>query len=185
MSLTVSPADRDAIYVLATDPEAPEVAALMSPKRLNGAAGRTAASLLGLSDEHAGEVELVNPSDLEGLGLSAYLTQGLGLNEEAVGRDRLNLDALRSPVILLRGRLAEGGESLITLPRGVSYIGKYLLTRTEVGMMPLISPSATGVIPPVMTPQSMPMPRNKAWVASLVIGVGVVLALVAIGLAVR
>ncbi|QOL82910.1 hypothetical protein [Pseudooceanicola spongiae] len=185
MSLTVRPADRDAVYVLATDPEAPEVAAIMAPKRLNGSAGRTTASLLGLSEDHAGEVELVNPADLEGLGLSAYLTQGLGLNEEAVGRDRQNLDALRSPVILVRGRLAEAGDSEITLPRGVSYIGKYLLNRTEVGMMPLAAQSAVGVIPPVMTPPMAPMPRNKAWVASLTIGVGVVIALVALGLALR
>ncbi|KAA2314583.1 hypothetical protein DL237_07410 [Pseudooceanicola sediminis] len=184
MSLTVSPADRDAIYVLATDPEAPEVAAIMSPKRLNGSAGRTAASLLGLSDDMAGEVELVNPADLEGIGLSGYLTQGLGLNEEAVGRDKMNLDALRSPVILLRGRLAEAGESRILLPRGISYVGKYLLTRTEVGMMPLTAQSASGVIPPVLTGATAPMPRSKAWIASLVIGVGVVLALVAIGLSV-
>ena len=157
----------------------------MAPKRLNGSAGRTAASLLGLSDLQSAEVELINPADLEGVGLSAYLTQGLGLNEEAVGRDRLNLAALRSPVILVRGRLAEGGESQITLPRGVSYVGKYLLTRTEVGMMPLTATPSAGAIPPVMSPPVAPMPRNKAWVASLVVGVGVVLALVALGLALR
>ena len=50
--------------------------------------------------------------------------------------------------------------------------------------MPLTAQSASGVIPPVLTGATAPMPRSKAWIASLVIGVGVVLALVAIGLSV-
>ena len=46
--LTMTPADRSAVYLLAVDPEAPQMAALLAPRRLNGETGATLATLLGL-----------------------------------------------------------------------------------------------------------------------------------------
>ena len=98
--LTLTPADRSAVYLLAVDPEAPQMAALLAPRRLNGEDRRPPlAALLGLPPEAEDELELVNPADLEGVGLSGYLTEGMGLDPEEVTPDRARLDAVTAPVI--------------------------------------------------------------------------------------
>lgn len=180
--LKLQPTDRDAVFVIATDPEAPEMAALLSPRRLNGAAGATAADLLGLPDDQAKQVELINPEDLTGIGLAAYLTDGMGLNAAAVTQDKSSLNALQGPVVLLRGRVSEGRNQDVVLPRGMSLMGRYEAERSAIGLAPLHSIAASGIGAPAAVPPMGPTPRSRAWIASLVLGIGVLLALVAIGL---
>ncbi|PJE31807.1 hypothetical protein SAMN06297129_1835 [Pseudooceanicola antarcticus] len=167
--LSLGPTDRDAVFVLAVDPEVPQMAPLLAPKRLNGQAGRTLAGLLGLSPEADGELELVNPEDLEGVGLAGYLVEGLGLDAAAVAGDRQRLEALTAPAVLVRGRIAGLEERVLPLPRGLSLVGRYGTTYTPIGLAPLSARAASGVLPPIpgALPTGWRLPR--AWQVALFI----------------
>ena len=181
-TLTLLPTDREAVFVIATDPEAPEMAALIAPKRLNGQAGATVAAMLGLPEDKAQDLELVNPEDLSGIGLSRYLTEGVGLSERSIAPDRDSLDALAAPVVLLRGRLAEGQNQALPLPRGMNLVGRYETDRSEIGLAGLSSVSVSGIGAPAAVPPMAPSPRTRAWLAAFVLGLGVILALIALAL---
>ena len=169
-ALTLGPTDREAVFVLAVDPEVPQMAPLMAPKRLNGHAGQTIAGLLGLEADQEGEVELINPADLEGIGLAGYLVEGLGLDAARVAGDRQQLEALSAPVILLRGRVAGLEERVLPLPRGLSLVGRYGTTYTPIGLAPLSARAATGVLPPVPGPLPTGGRLPRSWQLILIIG---------------
>lgn len=52
--------------------------------------------------------ELVPLDDLEGLGLSGYLTEGLDIARDAVGTNKLRLDALEGYALLLSSQAFKG-----------------------------------------------------------------------------
>lgn len=170
-TLTIAPADRDAVFVLAVDPEAPSMAPLLAPKRLNGSAGATLAEKLGLGDDAADEVELINPADLEGVGLAHYLIEGMGLDPDPVRADRARLDALRAPVALLRGRVAQGEERVLPLPRGLTLLGRYGTGYKPIGLAPLSGRAATASAPvPGPLPTASPLSR-PAQVTLIILGI--------------
>ncbi|MBR9764087.1 MAG: hypothetical protein GYB53_11330 [Rhodobacteraceae bacterium] len=167
--LTLGPTDREAVFVLAVDPEAPKMAPLLAPKRLNGHAGQTLAGILGLSPEHEGEVELINPADLEGIGLSGYLIEGLGLDAARIAEDRDRLEALTAPVVVLRGRVAGLEDRVLPLPRGLTLIGRYGTTYTPIGLAPLSARAATGTLPPVPGPLPTGLRLSRPWQIALIV----------------
>ncbi|QPM90722.1 hypothetical protein [Pseudooceanicola algae] len=180
--LGLQPADRDAVFVLAADPEAPAMAALLAPERLEGGTGPTLARLLGLPETEAGAVDLINPSDLEGVGLATYLIDGMGLEAKSVNADRATLEALQGPVVLLRPRFLEGEPRILQMSRGLSLVGRYDAPRQPIGLTPLRAVAASGIGGPTSVPPAGPTPRSMAWLAMLVLGIGMVLALLALGL---
>ncbi|MBY5973457.1 hypothetical protein KUV28_13940 [Ferrimonas balearica] len=168
--LTLTPADRSAVYLLAVDPEAPQMAALLAPRRLNGETGATLAALLGLPPEAEDELELVNPADLEGVGLSGYLTEGLGLDPEEVTPDRPRLDAVTAPVVLLRGRLTGLEDRVLPLPRGLSLLGRYDADYTPIGLGQIPTRTATaGTLPPPQGPLPGPFRLSRPWQITLIL----------------
>ncbi|WP_010141012.1 hypothetical protein [Oceanicola sp. S124] len=168
--LTLGPTDREAVFVLAVDPETPQMAPLLAPKRLNGHAGQTVAGILGLTPDQEGEVELVNPADLEGIGLAGYLIEGLGLDATGIAGDRDRLEALTAPVVLLRGRVAGLEDRVLPLPRGLSLVGRYGTTYTPIGLAPLSARAATGTLPPVTGPLPTGGRLSRPWQLVLIIG---------------
>ena len=181
MSLTITPADRDAIYVFATDPASVDVAVLAEPGPLNGKASETVGTALGLPDLTPDAVEVVNPADLAGLGLASYLTEGLGLSEESVSKDRARLNALTTPVVLLQASAVGLDTVMIDLPRSLQYIGRYPAAKARTTMEPQISDSARGTLPPdAPAGPAAEAPRRRGWGAALLLGGGFVLILLAL-----
>ncbi|WP_163848957.1 hypothetical protein [Pseudooceanicola aestuarii] len=178
MTLTIRPADRDATFVFATDPEADVLAPLREAPPLNGRASATVAEVLGLSDLTPDAVEVVHPADLAGLGLSGYLTDGLGLQEDAVARDRARLDALSAPVVLLQGSAAGTRDLTLDPPRTLQFIGRYPAARGNSTMEPLVSDSARDRLATTPAPPA-PAPRRRGWTAAVVLGTAVLLAILA------
>lgn len=160
--LCLVPADREAVFVLAVDPDAPRMTPLLTPRRLNGHTAATLTDLLGLAFDESPEVELLDPADLSGIGLSGYLDEGLGLDSRDIGPDAALLDSLTAPVVLLRGRLAGTRERRLTLPPGLTLIGRYGTRPAPIGLAPLPARAvATGTLPPpqVMMPAPVRVPR--------------------------
>lgn len=171
--LHLTPGDRAATYLLAVDPEAPQMAALLAPHRLNGETGATLAALLRLPPEAETDLELINPADLEGLGLAGYLTEGLGLDTAEVTPDRARLNAVTAPVIVLRGRLTGLEDRVLPLPRGTSLLGRYEASYAPIGLGQIPSRSATaGTLPPVSGPLPGPTRLSRPWqLAAILAGI--------------
>ncbi|PZX19556.1 hypothetical protein LX81_00012 [Palleronia aestuarii] len=87
-------------------------------------------------------VELVDPADLAGIGLSGYLIEGQGADPEAVRAEAATLDAVRDPVlILLPHAFAEPVETLY--PKApLSNLGRFPLVAPNTSEGPLRPPSA-------------------------------------------
>lgn len=75
-----------------------------------------AARLLGISEIDAAHCELLPLRDLTGVGLDGYLTEGLGIPDDAISADRARLKALEGYVLLVHTEAFSGRESLTPGP---------------------------------------------------------------------
>ncbi|MBT9384860.1 hypothetical protein KM176_13400 [Pseudooceanicola sp. CBS1P-1] len=181
-ALTLAPADREAVYVLSADPENPFAGARIRAARDRGEAPRAVAELLGLGvEETADWIELIDPADLTGFGLSGYLVQGLGMDEDDVQRSAEALDALHGPVLLVHGRLVCHAPRALTLPRGLLLRGRFEPPRLPIGLSPLPSPGARGTLPPLGAPLVTDPSRSRLWLPLSILAGLVMAALIAFG----
>lgn len=181
-TLTLMPGDREAVFVLAGDPDAPGMAQLLPAPGDALLPQEQAIAVLNLPAEAKPYVELINPADLTGLGLSHYLVEGLGLREEDIAPDWDRLEAIKGPVLLVQGRLAGKEGRRLELPDGLTLIGRYGPDSQPLDMMPLPAQAATGTLQPVTSGQIAPAPRSRAWLVTLISGVAVLLVLLVIAL---
>ncbi len=103
-------------------------------------------TLLGVGPVDATRVELFPLRDLQGVGLPAYLTDGLGLDEDAVKADKARLTALEGHVLILHA--AAFAQLPVTVSQGpnLTLIGTYDPPRPSLPLTPLRSASAQGAI---------------------------------------
>lgn len=114
------------------------------------------------------EIELFDVSDLQGLGLSAYLHEGHGIPEVQLADMRARLDALTGRVLLLPSR-AFGGRAQIIAPRHpLRLVGTFTEPGAQVSFAPLPDRSARGN--PALSGGSLKRHRRAA--AWLVLGLG-------------
>ncbi|WP_375691916.1 hypothetical protein [Pseudooceanicola sp. LIPI14-2-Ac024] len=114
----------------------------------------------------ADEVAHFPLSDLAGLGLSHYLTEGMGADPAAVERDTARLDALRGEVVILRPASFGGTEQVLSPTPPLVHVGSYPLMHGATTMEKLRTPSATGEGAPIArTPP--PTSRWVKWAAAL------------------
>ena len=101
-----------------------------------------AADLLGWPDLDTRHTELFAVKDLTGLGLSGYLTEGLGLEEDQIAPDHARLSALDGYVLLVLSRAFRGQDVTVHVPEALTLIGSYKEKFAPVTFEPL--PGATG-----------------------------------------
>lgn len=139
-----------------------------------------AATLFGDPHLDPAYLEIFDLSDLSGVGLSGYLTEGLGVPATAV-RDPARLDALTGPVVILLSKALHGREVTLDLDPRLTLVGAFAEDHPPVHFEPLPTRTAEGHLSPVLPPDRTPQRPTSAF---LLLGAALVLvALVAIWLA--
>lgn len=138
-----------------------------------------AADLLGWPDLDTRHAELFAVKDLTGLGLTGYLTEGLGLEHDQIAPDHARLSALDGYVLLVMSRAFRGQDVTVHVPDALTLIGSYKEKFAPVTFEPL--PGATGQATltgpaPAQTPDQARRVLRVAALAALI------LMLLAIGL---
>lgn len=123
-------------------------AAALTPDDLGRDKARLAAELLGDPDLDPAFIEVFDLADLADVGLSDYLTEGLGVPEAAVTPDRARLDAMTGPVLILLSRALHGRALTLRPDPRLSLIGTWAEDRPPVHFEPLPSATARGTLSP-------------------------------------
>ena len=127
-------------------------------------------------DIPASGAELFALSDLTGVGLPRYLSDGYTVTPEQISRDRARLDALDGYVLLLFSSAFEGREATLELGSDLTLIGTYGEEQPVMTAAPLTADAAlpyTGV--PSMTPKTAPRGRSGGALIALALIVAAIL----------
>lgn len=170
----------DLIHVFGLDlsKEAAEAFVTRPPRNGHGWPLKVALGAQRLDPAH---VEHFPVSDLEGVGLPGYLTEGLGADPAAVEAERDRLEALLGDVVLLRPAAFAGEAQTLTVSPPLIHAGSYPMDRPATTMERLHTPSAEGRVVSGAAPTPEPTGRALKWLAALaafviVVGVLVLLA---------
>lgn len=153
MTLTIPTHDRDGVRVFTTR---------LTPDDLQRDKARLAAELLGDPDLDPAFVEIFDLSDLAGVGLSTYLTDGLGVPATTI-HDPARLDALKGPVLILLSKALHGREVTLTPDPRLTLVGTYAEERPPVHFEPLPSAAAQGTLTPDLPPDRTPQRPGSAF----------------------
>lgn len=165
MTLTIPAHDRDGVRVFT---------AKLSPDDLHRDKARLAAELLGDPDLDPAFIEIFDLADLSGVGLSGYLSDGLGVPEAALSADRLRLDALKGPVLILLSKALHGREVTLNPDPRLTLVATYAEERPPVHFEPLPTVTAQGALTP-----DLPLDRTPQRPTSAFLLLGIALVLVA------
>lgn len=117
-------------------------------------------------------VELFDVADLSDIGLAGYLTDGLGVPDAALAKDRARLETLTGPVLILLSKALHGREVQLRPDPRLTLIGTYTEDRPPVHFEPLPTSAAEGVLNPASPPP--PAPRRPMG-AFVLLGLAVLL----------
>lgn len=104
----------------------------------------TAQALLGVEDLPEGAATLFPVADLADIGLTGYLTEGLGLSDDQIAVDKSKLSALDGFVLVLVSNLLKGQAVTVDPGPNLTLIGTYLDVPAAVDLTPLTSDAASG-----------------------------------------
>jgi hypothetical protein len=162
MKLTIPAHDRDGVRLFT---------AKLTSDDLHRDKARLAAELLGDPDLDPAFVEIFDLADLSSLGLSAYLTEGLGVPAAAIS-DPASLDAFKGPVLILLSKALHGREVSLTPDPRLKLIGTYAEDRPPVHFEPLSTAGDQGMLTPDLPPDRTPQRPGSAF---LLLGVALFL----------
>ena len=153
--LTIPADDHRTVRVFAVNLPEAEVNAILrdTPPGPPGALPQTpaAATLIGWPALDTSQTELFAIRDLTGRGLTGYLTEGLGLDEEAIAPDRTRLAALDGYILIVLSRAFAGQALTLDIPPALTLIGTYRETSAPIRFEPLPAGGAQDV--PVTRPR--------------------------------
>ena len=75
-------------------------------------------------------VDVIKPGDLEGLGLSGYLEQGVGAARDTLRPDRARLDAIETPVVIVLSSAFRGKRVRMRPDPPLRWVGTWSETRS-------------------------------------------------------
>lgn len=145
--MTVLAGERGVVRVFALTIEAGGSNALRAPRALDMA--------LGVHDIDPAYVEIFPITDLDGVGLAAYLTEGCGVPKAQVAPDASRLDATQGHVMVVRSR-AFGDRAVTLRPAAqLELIGTYTEQQTDwTPKGPIETASAHARIAPSLSPRA-------------------------------
>ena len=111
-----------------------------------------AATLLDWPALDTRHTELFAIRDLTGLGLTGYLTEGLGLDEAEIAADRPRLAALEGYVLIVLSRAFGGDPVTLDIPPALTLIGTYREKSAPVLFEPLPGTAGQGTLTGKPTP---------------------------------
>ncbi|MDU8928492.1 hypothetical protein RXV86_13965 [Alisedimentitalea sp. MJ-SS2] len=119
-----------------------------------------AAQLLGiggLDDRHA---ELFDTTDLAGLGLRGYLSEGYDLAPETLAPDAARLDAIKGYALLLLSQAFDRRATRLSPIRSLNLVATYALPGADNRMGRFTPPGSRARIGATGTPSDMPRTRS-------------------------
>lgn len=122
------------------------------------------------------DVELFALSDLVGVGLPAYLTDGYDVDKDAVRADRTRLEALDGYVLLLFSHVSNDGDVSLHPTADLTLIGTYAEPKAQHAVAPITSQAAK----PYSGVSDTPVAPTRSRVGSALTAVIVLLALLLI-----
>lgn len=134
-----------------------------------------AATLLGHPVEDD-DFELFAVSDLTGVGLSGYISEGYDVDRTAIRKDHTRLDALDGYVFLLFSQVGKTGTVTLAPAPQLTLIGTYAEPKALHAAAPIITDAAK----PYSGANSLPRETGRTRVGSALTGVAVLLSLLLI-----
>jgi hypothetical protein len=124
----------------------------------------------------AEDIEIFAISDLEGVGLPAYLTDGYDIDKDAIRTDRRRLDALDGYILLLFSRVSNDGDVTLNTGAELTLIGTYAGPKASHTGTPIASSSAA----PYSGVATAPKTPTRSRVGSAITAMAVLAALLLI-----
>ncbi len=115
------------------------------------------------------DIELFAISDLEGVGLPAYLTDGYDIDTDTVRTDRRRLDALDGYVLLLFSRISNDGDVSLNVTPDLTLIGTYTEPKAASTAAPIASTSAEPYSGATKAPKAPPRSRVGSALTALTV----------------
>lgn len=154
----VPPGEREVVRVFALDMTAPEAETLAETlaerSEGGGSNGRPSglAALLGTDRLDPDHVEIFPASDLTGVGLPGYLSDGLGIAETDIDPDRTALEAERAYIVIVHSPAFGGKAARLSPTPPLRHLGTYRLAQSD----------PPGTMAPATEPAGAPqMPRKR------------------------
>ena len=134
------------------------------------------ADALGVDTLQADQLELFAISDLEGVGLTGYLEDGIGISPDALQDMRPQLEAITQATLVIRSQ-AFNGDAVTLRPKApLRLVATFTEETAPVQFDKLPSASAEGTFGP-SGPAPQSGPKRRWWpVAMMVIGVLIIIA---------
>lgn len=104
------------------------------------------AALFGIEEIDPDYVDLIDPSGADGLALSTYLVDGIGLPEELVAPEAAKLDALGKPALVISSPAFKGEAVKLNIQRPFELVATFEEPVSVPSMEPLRSAGAVGTL---------------------------------------
>ena len=111
---------------------------------------------LGATDLDENRIEFFDVKDLDDLGLSGYMVEGLGVAEKDITTDAARLDALTGHVLIVHSAAFLGNAQFLTPRAPLRWIGSYAEETAPVHFQHLQTDAAKGNLAPPPPKQTNP-----------------------------
>lgn len=144
-TFTISPTERGVIRMFTLDLPDDQIAGFTEPD-FDADAPAPINAALGVTLLDTDFVEVFPVSNLAGLGLAGYLTEGLGVPADQVAPNAARLNAIEGHVVIVLSQAFGGFEVTLAPKAPLKWIGTYTEEGASVSFAPLPSEGAKGVI---------------------------------------
>lgn len=156
----------------------------LPPEEIDKLRAPDLARSLGVETLDIDQVDLFSVSDLKGLGLVGYMTEGLGIAEADLADDRTRLEALKGPVLIVRSAAFKGQYAVLTSKAPLRWIGTYPEEQAQVKFEPLPDAAAQGTLSPSSGAAPDPGRRSRGrLLAFIAAGLVVLISMIILGVA--
>lgn len=145
--MKVSASEHGLVRLFAVDLPPNEIAAFATPDP-DGSQGWPLRDALGATQLNPDYVECFDLADLDDLGLTGYMEQGLGIAPKDIAQDALQLGALKGPVLVVLSSAFGGTAQELTPKAPLRWIGTYAEEGHAIAFEPLDSKAAQGSLTP-------------------------------------
>lgn len=157
--MTLTSGDRETVHLFTVDLPEDDFWSFVTPDPDTG--DYPLRDALGVATLDDTQVEGAVIADLQGFGLSGFLTEGIGVDEALIAPDRARLDALSGCVAIVKGAAFDGAQVPITPRPPVAHFGSWHMVAPETTMEPLTSAAAQGTLSPGAGQGTAPARTNR------------------------
>lgn len=147
--------ERGVVRLFAIDIPISDLSKIKAPKADAPPLGAQLGRFLGVDWIDPAQAELFDVADLEGLGLTGYLTEGAGIPDADVASHTETLNGVNGVALIVFSKAFGDVETTLQLSRETRFIGRYEQTTPAIHFEPLKSDAAQGTLE-----GPVPAPRN-------------------------